>query len=95
MIGFFIALVGAISTFFFLVLTYIFYKRSRSVNIFHRLRRHHLDEDAHGKKKEDIFRRGYKFIQRTAKHFDEWNLAKNLDFKLKQAGIPVFGGEFI
>ena len=90
-----IATVGAVSTFFFVILTVTFYKRSKSVDIFNRLRRHHLDETNRKKNNDDIFRRVYKFIQKTAQPLDNLNIVKNFDFKLKQAGIPIFAGEFI
>ena len=90
-----IATVGAVSTFFFVILTVTFYKRSKSVDIFNRLRRHHLDETNRKKNNDDIFRRVYKFIQKIAQPLDNLNIVKNFDFKLKQAGIPIFAGEFI
>ena len=90
-----IATVGAVSTFFFVILTVTFYKRSKSVDIFNRLRRHHFDETNRKKNDDDILRRVYKFIQKTAQPLENLNIVKNFDFKLKQAGVPIFAGEFI
>lgn len=78
--------------FFFLVL---YIQRKRSVDVFHRLRRHNVSDVKKDHKTEDIVRRIYLLIQRTAKPIADWNVAKNLEFKLKQAGIPIFGAEFI
>ena len=44
---------------------------------------------------EDIVRQIYLSLQRLAKPIADWNIAKKLDFLLKQAGIPIYGGEFI
>ncbi len=44
---------------------------------------------------EDIVRQIYLSLQRVAKPIADWNVAKKLDFLLKQAGIPIYGGEFI
>ena len=70
-------------------------RRRQSVDIFHRLRNYNLIESGKHQDKEDIVRRFYLFIQRTAKPIADWNISKKLDFKLKQAGIPIFGAEFV
>ena len=90
-----VASIGAISTFFFVIFSYMFYRSTRSANILHRLRRHHLDDSNKNKDTDDFLRRIYKFVQKTAAPLDDLNFVKNLDFKLKQAGIPIFAGEFI
>lgn len=73
----------------------LFVKQNRSVDILHRLRRHVADDSSRFQKKEDIVRRAVKLLKRTAKPLSKFNFTKNLDFKLKQAGIPLFGAEFI
>lgn len=90
-----IAAFGALMFFLVLIFLWLFFQRRQSVDIFHRLRRHNVSEGGKLHQNEDIVRRIYLFIQRTAKPIAEWNVAKNLDFKLKQAGIPIFGAEFI
>ena len=89
-----IATIGALMTFFFVFFSVLFIRRSQSVDIFHRLRRHNI-ENKRLKQTEDILRRAYKFIQRLAKPLADKGITKKLDFRLKQAGIPLFGGEFI
>ncbi|MBR0289680.1 MAG: type II secretion system F family protein [Selenomonadaceae bacterium] len=89
-----IATIGALMTFFFVFFSVLFIRRNQSVNIFHRLRRHNI-ENKKLKQTEDALRRFYKFIQRLAKPLADKGITKKLDFRLKQAGIPLFGGEFI
>ncbi|MBE8954999.1 MAG: type II secretion system F family protein [Quinella sp. 2Q5] len=90
-----IAAFSALMFFLMLIFLWLFFQRRQSVDIFHRLRRHNVSEGGKLHQNEDIVRRIYLFIQHTAKPIAEWNVAKNLDFKLKQAGIPIFGAEFI
>ena len=91
----FIAAMGAVTTFLFVLFSVLFIRRNQSINVFHRLRRH-FDENANRlQNKEDIMQRAYNFIQRASKPIEDWNLSKKLDFLLKQAGIPLFGAEFI
>ena len=92
---FIIAAVAAISTFLFVFFTLLFIKRNLSVDIFHRLRRHNVDNARHSKNNDDAFRRAYLFIQRLAKPIADLGIAKKIEFKLRQAGIPIFGAEFI
>ena len=90
---FLIALAGAIATGIFFLLILAFIRRSMSLDIFHRLRRHYNAEPIHAKQTEDFLHRGYKVIQDVAKPIADLNIAKEIEYKLKQAGIPLFGGE--
>ncbi len=88
-----VAAIGAFATFMLIVLAWAFWKRKKSVDIYHRLRRYvkdtrPLDDN------EDTVHQIYLFLQRMAKPIADWSVAKNLDFTLKQAGIPIFGAEF-
>ena len=83
-------------TFFFVVCLVLAIRNKRSVDIFYRLRRHNIlpatmkdDEDI------DLVLQFHKFIQRISKPLVERNLAQSVEYKLKQAGIPLLGGEFI
>ena len=91
----FVALLCAVEFFLFVFFAILFIRRNRSTNIFHRLRRHVADNSGRFKQTEDIVLRIYNFIKRTAKPLEKFNFAKKLDYKLKQAGIPLFGAEFI
>ena len=93
---FLIALVGALATFLFIFLVLIIIKKRNRIDIFKRLRRH-VDADANraNDKDADIISRISNFIKRLAKPISEWNISKKLDFRLRQAGIPLFGAEFI
>ena len=79
----------------FLLILYV--RKSQSVNVFHRLRRHNVIDTIANKikEKEPLLLRIYKFIKRISKPFLTFALARKLDFKLRQAGVPLYGAEFI
>ena len=91
---FLIAAIGALSASLFVIFMYYLIRNRKSVSILHRLRRHSIAVKPI-RETEDFIRRVSTFLQNTAKPLADWNIAKNLDFKLKQAGIPIFGAEFI
>lgn len=93
--AFLIALVCAVECFLFVFFGVLFIRRNRSFDIFHRLRRHVADNSEGYRQTEDFVRRVYKFIKRTAKPLGKLEFTRNLDFKLRQAGVPIFGAEFI
>lgn len=90
-----IAAMCALTTFLFVLFLVLFIRKSQSLDIFHRLRRHHVAESKNFQQTKDFLQRAYAFIQRVAKPIADWNVAKKLDFALKQAGIPLFGAEFV
>ena len=80
----------------FIILAFLFIKRNQSENVFHRLRRHNVSEAANKlKEREPLGKRLYFFIKQTAKPFLSWQASKSLDNKLRQAGIPLYGAEFV
>ena len=85
----------AVLTFFFVIIIFTYFRRRQSLDIFHRLRRHYDKDDGRHAKNGDALQRGYKFIKRAAAPLAALNLVKQLEFKLKQAGVPLTGGEFI
>lgn len=89
------SLVAAVFAFLFVIFSLIFFRRSRSLDIFHRLRRHYDSDPKSFRNTKNFLLRAYEFIKRVAKPLDKFNFAKELDFKLRQAGIPLFGAEFI
>ena len=90
-----VALLCAVEFALFIFFAVLFIRRNRSTNIFHRLRRHVVDDSSRFKQTKDIVTRAVDFIKRTSKPIEKYNFARKLDYKLKQAGIPLFGAEFI
>ena len=74
----------------------MYFKLTKTIDIFHRIRRHTTKQLV--KKsfvEEKLILRAYKFIQRLAKPLVERNFAQSLEYKLRQAGLPLFGGEYV
>lgn len=91
---FLFALFEALLAFLLVLIMVAFIKQRSSLDILHRLRRH-VGESEKLQKTGDFFLRAYEFIKRVAKPLERFNFAKKLDFKLRQAGVPLFGSEFI
>ena len=89
-----VAMFCAVMTFIMVCLIVFYAKRSQSLNVIYRLRRHNVAE-VKVKEKEPLLRRIYQFIKALARPFSAWEAARNLDFRLKQAGIPLYGAEFV
>jgi len=90
-----VALLCAVEFFLLVFFGALFVRRQQSTDIFHRMRRHVDEDDGKSKKAEDFFRRAVKFVKRTARPLRNMQFTKNMDFKLRQAGIPLFGAEFL
>ena len=90
-----ISAVMALLTFFMVLFFLAYVRRKRGTDIFHRLRRHHVVDTKKESETEDLLVMLYRFVKRTAKPMLNWQIAQRLDLKLKQAGIPLFGAEFI
>ena len=85
----------AISTFFTVLLIIIYLQKTRSVDLFRRLRRHYSEEIVKGGDDESFSAKLYKLIQQLAKPLTNLNFAQRIELKLRQAGLPLLGSEFI
>ena len=89
------SLLFGILSFCLVILISYYATRNRSTDIFVRLRRHNVVEAKKEKPTEDLLRRLYRYIKKTAKPFVNWNIAQKLELKIKQAGLPILGAEFM
>lgn len=89
-----VAFLSAVLAFFLALLLLTYVRKKISLNIFHRLRRHTSEDILHGND-EGIILKIYALIQKIAKPFSDFRLTQIPENKLRQAGIPVLGAEFI
>lgn len=89
-----LAVFCALMTFLIMCLVVMGVKRAQSTNVEYRLRRHNITE-VKVKEKEPLARRIYHLVKRVAQPFSAWDASRSLDFRLRQAGIPLYGAEFI
>ena len=94
MMIFAVALLSAVLAFFLMLLLITYVRKKISMNIFHRLRRH-TSEDILTVSDEGIILKVYGLIQRIAKPLANFSLIQFPENKLRQAGIPLLGAEFI
>ena len=91
-----IALFSAVLTFFIVLLVMIYLKKTRSLDVFHRLRRHYSEgTSAKGGDSESLVTKIYGVVQRIAKPFAKLNFSQLIENKMRQAGVPLLGAEFI
>ena len=91
----FLAAFSALITFFIVILFFIYVNQVGSTDIFYRLRRHYREGGLLDSENDNLLNKTYKFIKNISKPFATWNLAQFIEKKLRQAGIPLLGSEYI
>lgn len=89
------AAVCAVITFLIIALIILYVKRRQSLNVDYRLRRHNIAETKAKEKEVPLINRAYQVVKKLARPFSGWDASRSLDFKLRQAGIPLYGAEFV
>ena len=90
----FMAAVCAVITFLIFALIIVYFKKRQSLNVEYRLRRHNIAETKAKEKEIPLLNRAYQLVKKLAQPFSGWDASRSLDFKLRQAGIPLYGAEF-
>ncbi len=91
----FMAAVCAVITFLIIALIILYVKKRQSLNVDYRLRRHNIAETKAKEKEVPLINRAYQVVKKLARPFSGWDASRSLDFKLRQAGIPLYGAEFV
>ncbi len=92
----FLAAVLAAAMGFLLLLLFFFYVRHvRRRDMFYRLRKQHVLEGRRTAERKNIFEWMRETLTETAAPIVERRPAQALDAKMRQAGIPLLGGEFL
>lgn len=74
----------------------LYVKSGKKVDLFHRMRRHsNVQLSKKDAVDEKLIQRAYKLLKRIARPLVERNFAQSLEYKLNQAGLPLYGGEYI
>ena len=93
---FFVALIFALLTALLAILLIAYLQKKHDSDIFRRMRRHNVTEKSSRQiLKETFLQTFYRLIRRTSKPLENKNISLGLNLKLRQAGIPLFGYEFI
>ena len=89
-----VAAFSALITFFLVIFLLIYLNRARSTDIFYRLRRHYR-EGSLNDEQDNFLNKVYQLVKKMAKPIATLNLAQLAEKRLRQAGIPLLGAEFI
>ncbi len=93
---FFISAFIAVGTFFLALILLVYVQKKIHLDPERRMRRHNI-KVATKKSKDvaEIMLKAYAIIQKIAKPLVERNFAQSLEYKMRQAGLPILGGEFV
>ena len=82
--------------FFLMLIGTTYFRKRRSTDIFLRMRRHTVaDSKYQPRSKETFFQTFVRFVQQISKPFTDKKIFAPLDIKMRQAGMPFTGSEFI
>ena len=90
-----LAAVCAILFFLLLLLVFYYARHVRRRDIFYRLRRYRILEEGKEARRESIFLRARKLLSRVAAPLEERGPVRALDLRMRRAGVPLLGGEFL
>lgn len=90
-----LAAVCAILFFLLLLLLSSYARYVRRKDIFYRLRRYRILDEGKEIRRESIFLRVRKLLSRMAAPLEERGPVRRLDLRMRQAGVPLLGGEFL
>ena len=88
------AIISALAAFFLILLVAVYFQHVRRMSIFYRLRRHHVIE-AGQVMEQPYLERIRRWLRKAAAPIAEHGPIQALDFRMRQAGIPLLGGEFM
>ena len=91
----FVAMVAGILSFLLILLVLLYVQHQQRTNIFSRLRRYNILEAGSADDSSRLEDRFRSILARVASPIAEWRPVQDLDFRMRQAGIPLLGGEFM
>lgn len=95
MAAFMIAMVAAALSFLLVLMVMYFIRQQRRTNLFYRLRRYNIVEAGISDDEAYLSDRLRHLLTRLAAPIAERKPVQELDMKMRQAGIPLLGGEFL
>ncbi|MBQ7705754.1 MAG: type II secretion system F family protein [Selenomonadaceae bacterium] len=90
-----IAIIFGIGTFFIFLFLAMASINRRSLDLAYRMRRHSTAPIVKKSTADDLVVKGYQFLQKISKPLVDINFAQSLEYKMRQAGLPLLGGEYI
>lgn len=91
----FASVIAALAGFILVLLLTVYIQHTRRMSIFYRMRRHHIIAANQTVEQPYLFDRLRKLLSKAASPIAEQGPIHALDFRMRQAGIPLLGGEFL
>ncbi|SFT72922.1 tight adherence protein B [Selenomonas sp. GACV-9] len=91
----FAAVIAALAGFILVLLLTVYIQHMRRMNIFYRMRRHHIIASGQASEQTYWFDSLRRLLSKAASPLAEQGPIHALDFRMRQAGIPLLGGEFL
>ena len=91
----FVAVVAGMLTFLLVLLVLLYVQHQRRTNLFYRLRRYNIIEAEGADDSPFLGDRLRRLLTKVASPIAEWQPIQDLDLRMRQAGIPLLGGEFM
>lgn len=91
-----ISMLVAFGSFFIVIFLVMAVKNKRSLDLYYRMRRHNVVTNVKRiETVEDFIVKAYQFLQKISAPLVERNFAQSLEYRMKRAGLPLLGGEYI
>jgi len=90
------AMLSAFAAFFLVIFLVLAIKNKLALDLFYRMRRYNFTPAIKkANTADDLIIKGYQTLQKVSKPLVDINFAQPLEYKLRQAGLPLLGGEYI
>ena len=90
------SLLTALAFFGLVILISIYLQRKKTSDIIRKMRRYGIKPVSRTDSDMNILiQRIYQFVQKAAKPLVDRNIAQSLEYKLQQAGLTLYGGEYV
>ncbi len=94
--AFLISISASFGAFFLVVFLVLALQNTRSLDLYYRMRRYNVAPTIKRlNTAEDLIVKGYQYLQKISKPLVERNFAQSLEYRMKRAGLPLLGGEYI
>ena len=92
----FLSLLAAVGFFFIVILLVLAFRNSRSLDLYYRMRRYNITPvEQRVSKTDDLTVKAYQFLKKISKPLVDANFAQSMEYRMRRAGLPLLGGEFI
>ena len=90
------SMIVAFGWFFIVIFLVLALINKRSLDLFYRMRRHNVATTVKKiETAEDLIIKSYQALQKVSKPLVDINFAQSLEYRMRRAGLPLLGGEYV